>query len=245
VSLFFLPFLTAVANTGYIVLKGGAGFVLPVVERVLRFVFMGRGVREDPAGSSSKSDELNVSFSLQSPWMEFVEKVMKWGIEGLAVLFLIAGCGLFLYFFVKWLLSRTRHVTGVTVETHETISWFLRLWNILVLFCRRILLGIRGYTKASELYTVLLRWGQRSGLACFIHETPLEFGARLNKHFPRLKSEIDLIISAFNREVYGEVNTSGERMEKALSAWRTLRSPRHWPVRLKNRFLNTDAKEEF
>jgi hypothetical protein len=244
VSLFFLPFLTAVADTGYMVLKGGAGLVLPVIERVLRFVFMGgRGVREDPASSSPKSDEWIVSSYPHGPWVEFIEKVIKWGIESLALILLIVGCALILYFLIRWLLSRTRHVTGVTMETLETISWFIRLWNILVLLYRRALLGIRGYTKASEVYAVLLRWGQRSGLVCFIHETPLEFGERLNKYFPQLKPETDLIISAFNREVYGEANMSGEAMEKALSAWRVLRSPRHWPLRLKIRFFNSGSKE--
>lgn len=245
VFLFFLPFLTAVADTGYMALKGGAGFVLPVIERVLRFVFMGRSVREDPAGSSPKSDEWNASFSPQSPWMEFVEKVLKWGMEGLGVILLIAGCALIVYLLVKWLLSRTRHITGVTVETHETISWFVRLWIVLVLYWKRILRSIRGYTNVSELYAVMLRWGQRSGLAGLTQETPLEFGNRLVNKFPELKSEIDLIISAFNREVYGEVNMSSEGMKKVLSAWRVLQSPRHWPLRLKTRFLSTDAKEEF
>jgi hypothetical protein len=87
-------------------------------------------------------------------------------------------------------------------------------------------------------------WGQRSGLAHFMHETPLEFGTRLDKYFPRLKTEIDVIISAFNSEVYGEATTSGEGMKKALSAWRTLRSPRHWPLRLKNRFLSYADRED-
>ncbi len=242
VSLFFLPFLTAVADTGYMVLKGGAGFVLPFIERILRFIFMGGRVREDPAESSPKSDEWDLSFSSQSPWMEYFEKIMKWGIEGLGVLLLAAGCGLLVYLFVKWLLSRTRHVTGVTVEARETISWFTRLWAVVVLLWKRVLLSISGYTKASELYDVLLRWGRRSGLACFTHETPIEFGERLTKYFPRLKTQINLIISAFNREVYGEVNMSGEDMKETLSAWRIIKSPRHWPHRLKIRFLGANTQ---
>ncbi len=242
VSLFFLPFLTAAADTGYTVLKSGAGFVLPVIERVLRFVFMGRGVREDPAESSPKSDTWDVSLSSQSPWMEYVEKVMKWGIEGLGILLLVFGCGLCIYLFIRWLLSRTRHVTGVTVEAHETISWITRLWAVLVLLWRRALFSIRGYAKASELYDVLLRWGRRSGLACFTHETPLEFGDRLAKYFPRLKGQIDLIVRAFNREVYGELNMSGESMKEVLSAWRIIKSPRHWPLRFKIRFLSANTK---
>ena len=245
VILFFLPFLTAVAGTGYRALKVGAGFVLPIVERVLRYVFMGRSVREEPASSSPKPGEWDSLFSMNGPWMEYIEKVMKWGIKGFAVLLLIAAFGVIMFYLIKWLLSRTARAQRDTEETHIIMPWFFRLWTALVSLYRRLLLSIRGYRKAVELYAVLLDWGQRSGLARFIHETPLEFGTRLDKHFPQLKSEIDVIVSAFNTEIYGEMNMSGKGMKKALSAWRSLRSPRHWPLRLKTRFLSVHTKEEF
>jgi hypothetical protein len=244
VILFFLPFLTALADTGYRALKSGAVFVLPVIERVLRYAFMSRGPREEPAGSSPKSGEWDSLFSMNGPWMEFIEKVMKWGIKGFAVLLLLVAFGIIMFYLIKWLLSRTARVQGDTAKTYEIAPWFVRLWAALVSLYRRLLLSIRGYRKAIELYAVLLGWGRRSGLARFIHETPLEFGTRLDKHFPRLKTEIDVIVSAFNREVYGEVTMSGEGMKETISAWRALRSPRHWPLRLKTRFLNMDAKEE-
>jgi hypothetical protein len=246
VILFFLPLLTAVAGTGYGALKSGAGFVLPVIERVLRYVFMGRGgVREEHAGNSPTPSEWDTLFSVNGPWMEFIEKIMKWGIKGFAVLLLLAAFGFIMFYLIKWLLSKTARARGDTEETQRTVPWFLRLWMALVSLYRGLLLSIRGYRKAAELYAVLMGWGQRSGFAHFMHETPLEFGARLDKYFPRLKTEIDVIISAFNSEVYGEATTSGEGMKKALSAWRTLRSPRHWPLRLKTRFLSIGTKEEF
>jgi hypothetical protein len=177
--------------------------------------------------------------------MEFIEKVITWGIKGLAVLLLIGALSIILYYIIKWLLSRTARAQGDTERTYEIAPWFFRLWNTLVLLYRRLLLSIKGYKKASELYAVLLRWGQRSGLASLIHETPLEFGGRLDKCFPRLKNEIDVIVSTFNREVYGETTISSEGMKKALSAWHTLRSPSHWPLRLKTRFFSVNTKEEF
>lgn len=236
--LFFLPFLTAIASTGYRALKVGAGFVLPIVERVLRYAFMGRGPREEPASSSPKPGEWDSLFSMNGPWMEFVEKVMKWGIKGVAVLLLLGAFGVIVYYLIKWLLTKTARAQGETEETYKTVPWFVRLWTALVLLYKRLLLSIRGYRKAAELYAVLLGWGQRSGLARFIHETPLEFGARLDKHFPRLKTQIDVIVYAFNREVYAEVDISSEGMKQALSAWHALRSPRHWPLRLKTRFFS-------
>lgn len=244
VILFFLPFLTVVAGTGYRALKSGAGFVLPVVESVLRYVFMGRGVREEPAGSSPKPGEWDSIFSVNSPWMQFVENIMKWGIKGFAVLLLIATLSAIIFYLIKWLLSRTARSQTGAGPGYAIAPWFCRLWNALVLLCRRILLSIRGYRKAAELYVVLLSWGRRSGLACLIHETPLEFGARLDKQFPRLRTQIDLIISAFNAEVYGELTISSEEMKKALSAWRTLRSPRYWPQRTSARFFRYADRED-
>ena len=119
VILFFLPFLTAVAGTGYRALKAGAGFVLPIVERVLRYIFMGRSIREEPASSSPKPGEWDSLFSMNGPWMEFVEKVMKWGMKGLAVLLLLVAFGVIIFYLVKWLLSRTARVQGDTEETYK------------------------------------------------------------------------------------------------------------------------------
>jgi hypothetical protein len=246
VVLFFLPFLTAIASSGYRVLKVGAGFALPIVERVLRYVFMGRGVREEPASSSPKPGEWDSLFSINGgPWMEFAEKVMKWGLKGFAVILLIVAFGVIVFYLIKWLLSKTARDQGDMEETHKTMPWFVRLWIALVLLYERLLLSIRGYRKAAELYSVLLGWGRHSGLAHVMHETPLEFGTRLDKHFPLLKTQIDVIINAFNRETYAEVDMSTEGMKKALSAWRTLRNPRHWPLRLKTRFFNSGTKEYY
>jgi hypothetical protein len=243
--LFFLPFMTAVADTGYRVLRGGAGFVLPVVERVLRFIFTGRNIREEPADSSPKSDGWNLSPSMDGTWMQVFENVLRWGVKGLALLLVVAAFGFIAFYLIKWLLSKTKYVRKDTAEVLQTMPWFRRLWTALVLFYRRLLLSIRGYKKASELYAVLLRWGQHSGIARFIHETPLEFGARLDKHFPPLKTQINLIVSAFNRETYGEVNLSGEGMKQAQSAWRALRNPRHWPLRIKIRLFDPGNVKRF
>jgi hypothetical protein len=243
VVLFFLPLLTAAANTGYGMLRGGAVFMLPIVERLLRVVFMGSGVREDPPNSSPASKELDFSSSADRPWMQFIETVMKWGIQGLAALLLVAGCGVALFFLIRWLLSRSKHIEKEITETYRIAPWLARLWSVLILIWRKILLAFRGCRTATEFYTVLTSWGKRSGLACLMHETPREFGARLGQCFPRLRSEIDVIVNAFNNEVYGEISMSGEGIRWAQAALRTLRSPRHWPRRVRIRFTSPGEKE--
>lgn len=244
VVLFFLPLLTTAANAGYSILKGGTAFMLPIIERILRFVFMGRGVREDPPASSSQaSKELDFSSSTDSPWMQFIETVMKWGIQGLTALLLVVGCGIILFYLIKWLLSRSKHIEKELTETYAIAPWLARLWSVLILVWRKILLAFRGYRTATEFYTVLTSWGRRSGLACSIHETPREFGTRLGQCFPRLRSEIDVIVNAFNNEVYGGTGMSGEGVRWARAALRTLRSPRYWPRRSKIRFTSPGDRE--
>jgi hypothetical protein len=245
VILFFLPVLTAVASTGYRALKSGAGFVLPMVELILRHIFMGSSIREEPASSSSKPDEWGSLFSASGPWMQFIEKIMKWGMEGIAVLFLLVAFGVIVFYLIKWLLSRTARAQGNNKTTYEIAPWFSRLLNILILLYKRLLLSIKGYKKAAELYAMLSGWGRRSGLTHFVHETPLEFGARLDKYFPRLKTQIDMIVSSFNSEVYGEMNLTGESMKKTISAWRVLRSPRHWLLRIKTRLLSSGTDKYY
>jgi len=70
----------------------------------------------------------------------------------------------------------------------------------------------------------------------FLNETPLEYGLRLKNRFPLLKREIALIIEAFNQEAFGEITLDEQQSAEAKSAWRRLRSPLHWPSRLKNWF---------
>ena len=65
--------------------------------------------------------------------------------------------------------------------------------------------GGKGFEGASQVYAKLLNWGRRSGLPHLLAETPMEYGCRLRQRFPSMRSEIGMIIDAFNHEVYGEI----------------------------------------
>ncbi|MEO0250104.1 MAG: hypothetical protein ABIN58_11395, partial [candidate division WOR-3 bacterium] len=69
--------------------------------------------------------------------------------------------------------------------------------------------------------------------------TPIEYGLRLKDRFPSLGGEIELIINAFNQEVYAETTLTDREWGETRSAWRRLCSPRHWPSRLKSWFLQS------
>jgi hypothetical protein len=95
----------------------------------------------------------------------------------------------------------------------------------------------KAHKGAVQLFTALLSWGRHSGLPHFLSETPREYGLRLENRFPSLEKEIESIIEAFNLEVYGEIILNDQEWAIAESAWRRLRSPFHWPSRLKSWLL--------
>ena len=163
--------------------------------------------------------------------MELLEKILGWGLWGLMLLALFIVSAIALFYAMRWLLSRTER--GESQTQQSVWSPFAALWAFLAGACRKIFSGVRSYQNAAELYGALLGWAGRSGFPHDCSETPLEFGTRLNARFPALKPPIELIIDAYNREVYGETVLSGTPLSAANSAWQFLRSPLHWPARFK------------
>jgi hypothetical protein len=231
--LFFLPGLTAAAQLGYRALTAVTKPLVPVLVVFLRFLFGPRG--NQPSEVVMKSSSLTdwdkvMTPQTQSWWIEFLEKVLGWGLGGLMLMSLFFALAIALFYTLKWLLSRTELSGG---QTASISSRFALLWALLALVRRRISRGRRGLQKAAELYGALLGWASRSGFPRHRSETPLEFGTRLNARFPALKSPIDLIIGAYNREVYGETHLSGAPLASANAAWQFLHSPLRWPMRFK------------
>ena len=230
--LFFLPGLTAAAQMGYRALTVVGRPLIPVLIAVIRFVFAPRGTRPAAVatGSSRLGDWEKLLPQTHSWWMELLEKILGWGLLGLMLLAMLAVSAIALFYTLKWLLSRTK----VNKRQPEPISLrFAGLWAFWAGVCRKMMCGIRGHQKAAELYGALLGWAGRSGLPHDRSETPLELGMRLNARFPALKSPIELIIDAYNREVYGETVLGAASLAAANTAWQFLRSPLRWPVRFR------------
>ena len=108
----------------------------------------------------------------------------------------------------------------------------------------REILFILGYVdSAASVYAGILRWGRRSGQPPVPSDTPVEYGNRLMHHFPQLKQEIDMIVVAFNRELYGEISTDEKSLGLISAALRRMRSPRHWPSRMRGWFMQQPSAE--
>ena len=91
-------------------------------------------------------------------------------------------------------------------------------------------------TKKSDpkfFYSLLLRWGTHSGLPPKVSETPYEYGLRLAHFFPSLRNEFSDIIEIHDRFFYGEIPFGAAQLRAAVVAWRSLKSPRIWPMRIR------------
>lgn len=238
-ALFLIPFLTQAAEVGQRALKGTALLMLPIVTGVVRFMFMGGKIRPDPpSGSSPGGGEEAGMATISGWWTEILDKIIRRGLEIMAIAFIIFIVVLFLYLIFRWLFSRTAINQEVMAYPRASQSWFFRLKAFFLTFWGVLKNVTRDYTNASELFLVLSEWGRRSGLPRTKTDTPLEFGARLSGHFPALKKEISSIVGAFNIEAYGKIILTDKQLIEALGAWRAIRSPVHWPRRFKMRFIN-------
>ena len=242
--LFCLPYLTLVAEKGYDILKIAAGPVGYVLLKVLLFIF-GHPIRQPERPQPQKEivpPDLT-SQTKSSEWMELLGKILAYGMWALLgiVLLMIVGVTVFLLF--RWLFSKT------PVSQEGQSPWYLiRLWverlrRFLYSCWGWLLRRFKGHRGVIQLYIALLIWGRHSGLAHSLSETPKEYGLRLKHRFPILTRDIELIVESFNEVVYGEMDLGKHRLAlTAQTAWRRLRSPRHWPSRFRNWFLGSSDR---
>lgn len=243
--LLFLPYLRLVAEMGYGVLKSAAGPLGPILVTILRFLFFHNRSRPETASPSSGGDETELVSSAESSWwMELMEKIFGWGFLGLGGLIALIICGLGVWYLFRWLFSRTSISEKKQIQWGLILLWAARLRAVLFLFWGKIVRKAKGYRDAAQLYNALLGWGHHSGLPHFLIDTPTEYGLRLRRRFPPLNREVEVIIEAFNQEVYGETVLGQRQLTMARLAWRRLRSPLYWPSRLKSWFLRPGEREK-
>jgi hypothetical protein len=231
VSLFF-PYLTKAARMGYGEMKAAAGHAEPYLIAMLRFVFGPRGV--DPARESTAAGGMVSQSSppLQySEWVERVVMVMGWALLAFLALAALLASAVALWYLVGWLFSRTDREADEE-PSEGKVGW----WSMLRRFLRGLPFVQRvGKRGAIQLFSFLVAWGKRSGLPHRPHETPCEYGARLDLRFPRFKGDFERIVALFNGRVYGETDPLPVHLRDGRAARRRLSSPLRWPARLRSR----------
>jgi hypothetical protein len=157
------------------------------------------------------------------------------------VLIGIIACCLGAWYLLRWLFSRTSKSEERRIQWNLLFLWASRLWAGLLVFWHKLVTRLKGFKDAAQLYAALLRWGRRSGLPRSLSETPAEYGGRLKRQFPPLRRNVEVIVDAYNQQVYGEIVLHESQLTAAKRSWRGLRSPYYWPSRFKAWFLRSNA----
>jgi hypothetical protein len=238
VILFFLPTLRKTAEVGYLFLATGGNFIAPFAVAALRFLFGPRNTRPDLPSPSSRGVTGFDHVLNPTTWLgHLVENVMQWGMKAFFGVMLLFAAGLLLYVIVRWLLRKSGSGTEREKPRNGGEGWLSSLWHLLTSLRTRLMRRLQGYANAADYYRALLSWGRRSGLPTRPSDTPAEFGSRLSYAYPELRTGIDKVVDAFNRETYGDKHLTDHELVTARSSLGSLRNPRHWLKRLRTRLM--------
>jgi hypothetical protein len=232
VIVLFLPYLTLMADSAQSVLTEAARPMGAVVVDIIRFLFsIGRYRRDIELQITSDGSQVYPDADME--WA----RGPGWFMLAIFALVALGLCAYIMRLIVRWLLKRNT----VNKSQHESLMLISKLLSMAAAFCLSVWNGLvflfKRIDSAAAVYAEMLRWGRRSGLPAVLGETPIEYGSRLSQQFPVLKEEIEMIIKAFNMEVYGNIVIDEQLLSRILSARRKMRSPRHWPSRLRGWFV--------
>jgi hypothetical protein len=234
---FFMTYLSAASAVGYEALKSAAGPLIPYLKRLLLSVFGKLTLQEPLFTSPDRGEAVYIPSADSSWWSELIKQILGGGVLGLGLMLGLIICALYMWYLLRRLLSRTSKEDRKRLDWQLVLLWAQRLWVTLIRGLKRAVQRLKGYRDAVQLYRAFLNWGRRSGRPHLLNETPNQYGSRLKKQFPSLAGEIEGIVDAFNLAVYGEVILDDAQMTLAKRSWKRLRSPRHWPARLKSWFF--------
>ena len=233
-SVVFLPYLTLMADSAQSVLKETAEPMGPVIVSIIRFLFsIGKYRRniESPISGGLNNDPLYPDSEIG--WAHGFGWVLL-GATGLVGLWVS-------FYLIRWLVRRLMKRNSMDKSKPSSLVLIYRLLAIIGAICRgvwnRLLLVFKRIDSSAAVFTGMLNWGRRSGLPVALSETPIEYGNRLSHHFPQFKEEIEMIIGAFNLELYGDITTNERLLSQIVSAQRKMQSPRHWLSRLRGWFV--------
>jgi len=236
-TLLTYPYLYTRADALMVLLKNAADPMKPWFIRMIVFLFQPRNLRL----SGNVPGETEPAVEALGPpavegWEALLLKIIGAGLMGLITL---AGLGVLLYLItrlVQWLLREN----SVKAASGRPDSWIRHLFRI----CQALFLKIwkniasllKGDDCAASIYYQMLGWGKRSGLMAIPSETPIEYGNRLQKHFPKLQKDIIRIVEAFNQETYAHTVHQPKHLIRLRSAHRRMKHIRYWPSRIKTWF---------
>jgi hypothetical protein len=231
-ALLFLPYLTLVADSAQVILKETTAPLGTVLTSFIRFLFSIGRYRREIGGQIFNPSSGKLYPDSEIEWAQG----LGWFLFGVIGLIALAFC----LYLIGWLIRRFLKKDAGRASGRPSLTLIAWLLAVMGTFFRAVWNGLvfllKKFDSAAAAYAGLLRWGRRSGLTAAASETPVEYGSRLGHHFPLLKTEIELIIESFNRELYGQIPADQTVLTGIQSARRRMRNPRHWPSRIRTWF---------
>ncbi len=231
---FFQPVLKSGAEAGYGAVKSTIEPLGPYVINVILFLFAPRKTYQ-ASQAEQQTDQAAPIVLQQESWLsDSAQEIISYIFIGLQGVLLIIALLFIGWLLSRWLFSRapeeSRNGDSGRIQI-SFLAFIIQVFFLLQQVVKRLF--PKRNPGADELYFSLLSWGQYSGVCLLAGETPHEYGCRLQYHFPELGDEIQHIINAFNRKVYGVNHISSSELLLAQKAWRNMRSSRYWKMRLK------------
>lgn len=233
-TLLAYPYLFHKADDLLVILKNTAAPFKPLIIKILLFLFQPRHLRQQPDIHDENIMSIKeMGAPVVEDWQAILFKILGAGLIILIGLVILIAMGFLVYKLILWLSKRDRD-TAEPIRLVKGVRRFLKACQVLLLrIWGKTMELVKGIDSAAMIYHRMLRWGRYSGLTAIPSDTPSEYGHRLMRSFPGLKSEIHLIVEAFNREIYGRTATDPQTLVRLASAQRRMRRLKHWPSRIR------------
>ena len=233
------PFFESTAEMGYDLLQAGLGPIAPYVVGALTLIF--RGSMKSLQETTADNEYTAAGISPVDGGGSDILGLLLWVIfGGLLVLCALGIVAFGIWRLVRWLLSVKNTGKEDNNNSIGIFAWLKEIPGILIFIWDWIDQVLRRKTEITEVYNALLRWGYYSGFKHGADETPSEYCRRLSLSFPDLHKDLTLITDLFHQRIYAEKLITQDQFQLAEQALKQIRSPFHWPVRLRSRIRYAD-----
>jgi hypothetical protein len=239
-TLLAYPYLFHKADALLIIIKKTAAPFKPLLINILLFLFRPRQLKEQADIQNKNMPSIKeMGAPVVEDWQTVLIKILGVCLIALIGLVILVLLGFLVYKLVLWLSKKDRNAAE-PIHLFKGFRRFLKACRVFLLrIWEKTMELVKGMDSAAMIYYRLLRWGGYSGMTPLPSDTPSEYGSRLMQSFPGLKSEIHLIVEAFNREIYGRTATDRQTLVQLASAYRRMRGLKHWPSRMKTWFYQS------
>jgi hypothetical protein len=240
-AVLLLPYITLMAYSAQSIIKETTEPMSPYIVGFIRFLFSIGKYRREMGGQITGG--LNANQLYPDTEIDWAQS-LGWFLFAVIGLLALGLCGYWIYLWVCRFLNRNTPDKSRPLPFTLLTRLFAIIGAIWQLAWNGLLFLLKRIDSAAAVYAGLLRWGRRSGLPAVASETPAEYGERLKQWFPQLDKEIELIIEAFNREIYGQIAPDNRALAGIRFARGRMRSPRYWPARMKAWFAPPPKKAQ-